>query len=136
VINRNDKSRYAIPFFLGPNHDALVEPVPTCVGPDNPPRYAPTTYGAFTARLLTLNFAHRRGEGRSTGAAAGDAACNFRSAPLPSLFGPTSDRLTNRVGSGRSQSGSYSITSSARARMDTEMVRPKVFAALRFIANS
>jgi isopenicillin N synthase-like dioxygenase len=62
VINRNDASRYAIPFFLGPNHDAEIVCVPTCVGPDNPPRYEPTTYGAFSARLLTLNFAHRRGE--------------------------------------------------------------------------
>ena len=62
VINRNDQSRYAIPFFLGPNHDSLVAPVPTCTGPDNPPRYEATTYGDFTERLLTLNFAHRRGE--------------------------------------------------------------------------
>jgi len=59
VINRNDASRYAIPFFLGPNHDSIVDCVPTCVAPDNPPRYEPTTYGAFTQRLLTLNFAHR-----------------------------------------------------------------------------
>jgi len=63
VINRNGTSRYAIPFFLGPNHDSIVEPAPTCVGPDNPPRYEPTTYGAFSQHLLTLNFAHRRAEG-------------------------------------------------------------------------
>jgi len=62
VINRAGRSRYAIPFFLGPNHDVTVAPVATCVGPDNPPRYEPTTYGDFTERLLTLNFAHRRGE--------------------------------------------------------------------------
>jgi len=62
VINRNDRSRYAIPFFLGPNHDCVVAPVPTCTDADNPPRYEPTTYGDFTERLLTLNFAHRRGE--------------------------------------------------------------------------
>jgi isopenicillin N synthase-like dioxygenase len=62
VINRNDRSRYAIPFFLGPNHDVLVEAVPTCVGPDNPPKYEPITYGQFSARLLTLNFAHREGQ--------------------------------------------------------------------------
>jgi isopenicillin N synthase-like dioxygenase len=62
VINRNAASRYAIPFFLGPNHDAEIACVPSCVGPDNPPRYEPTTYGAFSSRLLTLNFAHRRGE--------------------------------------------------------------------------
>jgi isopenicillin N synthase-like dioxygenase len=63
VINRNDRSRYAIPFFLGPNHDSLVAPVRTCTGPDNPPKYEPTTYGDFTERLLTLNFAHRRAGG-------------------------------------------------------------------------
>ena len=49
VINRNGASRYAIPFFLGPNHDSVVDCVPTCVGPDNPPHYEPTTYGAFTS---------------------------------------------------------------------------------------
>ena len=63
VINRNDRSRYACPFFLGPNHDVVVEPVPSCVGPDNPPKYEPTTYGAFTQHLLTLNFAHRQAGG-------------------------------------------------------------------------
>jgi hypothetical protein len=36
-------------FFLGRNHDAVVDCVPTCVGLDNPP--------------LTLNFAHRRSAG-------------------------------------------------------------------------
>ena len=60
VINRNGASRYAIPFFLGPNHDVIVQPVPTCTDPDNPPHYEPMTYGDFTERLLTLNFAHRR----------------------------------------------------------------------------
>jgi isopenicillin N synthase-like dioxygenase len=63
VINRNDRSRYACPFFLGPNHDVVVEPVPSCVGRDNPPKYEPTTYGAFTQHLLTLNFAHRQAGG-------------------------------------------------------------------------
>lgn len=61
VINRNDASRYAIPFFLGPNHDVVVAPVATCIGPDNPPKYEPITPGDFNERLLTLNFAHRRG---------------------------------------------------------------------------
>lgn len=67
VINRNSASRYAIPFFLGPNHDSVIEPAPTCVGPGNPPRYEPTTYGAFSQRLLTLNFAHRREGGEHAG---------------------------------------------------------------------
>jgi isopenicillin N synthase-like dioxygenase len=36
VINRNDASRYAIPFSLGPNHDSIVDCVPICVGPRQP----------------------------------------------------------------------------------------------------
>ena len=55
------------PFFLGPNHDCVVSCVPSCVGPDNPPKYEPTTYGAFTEHLLTLNFAHRQGGGEYAG---------------------------------------------------------------------
>jgi isopenicillin N synthase-like dioxygenase len=62
VINRSGASRYAIPFFLGPNHDVVVAPAPTCVGPDRPAKYEPLTYGDFTERLLALNFAHRRSE--------------------------------------------------------------------------
>ena len=50
-------------FFLGPNHDVVVEPVPRCVGPGNPPKHEPITYGAFTLHLLTLNFAHRQAGG-------------------------------------------------------------------------
>jgi hypothetical protein len=45
------------PLFPGPDC------VPTSVGPDNPPRYALTTFGAFAQRLLSLNFAHRRADG-------------------------------------------------------------------------
>jgi len=60
--NRNGASRYAIPFFISPNHDVVVKPVPTWVGPDHPPRYEPTTYGAFSQCLLLLNFAHRRAD--------------------------------------------------------------------------
>ena len=62
VFNRDDRSRYTCPYF-GPSRDALVESVPTCVGPDNPPRYEPTTYGAFSQHLLTLNFVHRKAGG-------------------------------------------------------------------------
>ena len=36
--------------------------LPTCVGPDNPPRYEPTTYDAFNQRPLMLKFTHRRAD--------------------------------------------------------------------------
>lgn len=34
-----------MPFFHEGNYDALVECLPTCTGPENPPRYGPITGG-------------------------------------------------------------------------------------------
>jgi isopenicillin N synthase-like dioxygenase len=34
-----------IGFFHQPNYDAVVECLPSCCGPDNPPRYGPVTSG-------------------------------------------------------------------------------------------
>jgi len=43
VVNpKNDnarKPRYSVPFFLHPNPDVVLDPVPECVTPDNPSRY-------------------------------------------------------------------------------------------------
>jgi isopenicillin N synthase-like dioxygenase len=33
--------RISIVFFTGPNHDAVISCLPTCQGPDNPPRFVP-----------------------------------------------------------------------------------------------
>ena len=33
------KPRYSVPFFLHPNPDVVLEPLPECVTPDNPSRY-------------------------------------------------------------------------------------------------
>jgi isopenicillin N synthase-like dioxygenase len=45
VINRNaNRHRYAIPFFFDATYNYPMACPPTCQGPDNPPRYAPTTY--------------------------------------------------------------------------------------------
>jgi isopenicillin N synthase-like dioxygenase len=45
VINRNaHRDRYAIPFFFDATYNYPMACLPTCHGPDNPPRYAPTTY--------------------------------------------------------------------------------------------
>jgi len=37
--------RLSIPFFHQPNYDALIECLPSCCGPDHPPRYEPVTSG-------------------------------------------------------------------------------------------
>jgi isopenicillin N synthase-like dioxygenase len=37
--------RLSIAFFHQPNHDALIECLPGCCGPDEPPRYEPVMSG-------------------------------------------------------------------------------------------
>jgi isopenicillin N synthase-like dioxygenase len=54
VVNppREEASTYriSIPFFHQPNLDALVECLPTCTSPSNPPKYAPVASGEWFVR--------------------------------------------------------------------------------------
>jgi len=50
------RDRYAIPFFLGPHYDTLLECLPTCAGPGNPPRWEPITYGDWQAWWYDHNY--------------------------------------------------------------------------------
>jgi len=50
------RHRYAIPFFLGPHMDTLIECLPTCQGPDNPPRFPPITYEAYLTWWYDANY--------------------------------------------------------------------------------
>ncbi|MGK7864878.1 isopenicillin N synthase family dioxygenase [Falsiroseomonas sp. E2-1-a4] len=61
VVNANDQARYAIPFFYGPDDDAVIRVVPSCTGPGNPPRYEPLLYSNHRRRLNRTNFEHRQG---------------------------------------------------------------------------
>ncbi len=70
VVNGSRQMRYAIPFFYGPNNDAVIRVVPTCVGPDNPPRYEPLLYAEHRRRLNLANFAHRQAPNRDNTAVA------------------------------------------------------------------
>lgn len=42
--------RQSIVFFHQPNYDAVIECLPSCYGPGNPPRYAPVTSGEHRLR--------------------------------------------------------------------------------------
>jgi isopenicillin N synthase-like dioxygenase len=45
--------RRSVAWFQQPNHDAVVECLPTCTGPGNPPRYRPVRSGDhLMAKLL------------------------------------------------------------------------------------
>jgi isopenicillin N synthase-like dioxygenase len=43
---RRNVDRMSIAFFFMPDHDVEVRSIDSCVGPNSPPRYAPTTAGA------------------------------------------------------------------------------------------
>ena len=48
--------RYAIPFFLGPHLDTVIECLPTCQGPDDPRRFPPITYEAYLTWWYDANY--------------------------------------------------------------------------------
>ena len=57
-----DVDRYAIPFFYGARDDAMIEALPTCVGPDDRPRHDPITYGDYQRWFLNRNYAKLTGQ--------------------------------------------------------------------------
>ncbi|MBX9700267.1 MAG: isopenicillin N synthase family oxygenase [Acetobacteraceae bacterium] len=60
VVNAGREPRYAIPFFYGPDNDAVIRVVPSCISPETPPRYEPLLYLDHRLKLNRTNFAHRQ----------------------------------------------------------------------------
>jgi isopenicillin N synthase-like dioxygenase len=48
--------RYAIPFFLGPHMDTVIECLPTCQGPGNPVKFAPISYEDYLKWWYDANY--------------------------------------------------------------------------------
>lgn len=68
VYNRQKTSRYAMPFFLGFNPEAVCSVVPTCVDEDHPALYEPISCGKVSITLENLNSSSdSRGSGTATG---------------------------------------------------------------------
>jgi isopenicillin N synthase-like dioxygenase len=53
------RDRISIPVFFNPSFDAVLKPVPTCVGPDRPPRFKPMTYHDYVIWYLAQNYPHQ-----------------------------------------------------------------------------
>ena len=49
-----------MPFFYDPSTDTMIECLPTCQGPDNPPKFPRQTYGEFYAWFIAKNYAHQQ----------------------------------------------------------------------------
>ena len=50
------QTRYAIPYFLGPHLDTMIECLPTCQGPEDPPKYEPITYSDYIIWWYDTNY--------------------------------------------------------------------------------
>ena len=51
--DRITRARYSIPYFVAPDHECLVEPLPSCVTTDRPSKYEPVRwcdYGEYLAK--------------------------------------------------------------------------------------
>jgi isopenicillin N synthase-like dioxygenase len=61
VINRSGRERYSIPVFYDPAFDTVIECLPTCQGPGNPPRHPATSCGEWITGKYDKNYAYRKG---------------------------------------------------------------------------
>lgn len=52
VLNVTGLERYSIPFFVGPNHDATIEVLPSCIDEEHPSRYEPVVAGDYVMRNI------------------------------------------------------------------------------------
>lgn len=74
VRNLSGVDRYAIPFFFDAGADYPITCLPTCQGPDDPPRYPPTTYTEYMRWFARKNYDHQRNAAGDPGAAPGTAS--------------------------------------------------------------
>lgn len=56
VVNTGECDRYSIPMFYNPGFDTVAECLPSCQGPDNPPKYAPIHFGDYVAGIFEQIF--------------------------------------------------------------------------------
>jgi isopenicillin N synthase-like dioxygenase len=60
---RNDAGtdRYSIAFFSSPNVASVIECLPSCTDPSDPPRYPPAVYRDLVLDFSNANDFHREG---------------------------------------------------------------------------
>ncbi|KAI9066009.1 Clavaminate synthase-like protein [Trametes sanguinea] len=58
AINRSGVRRYSIPLFFGTDYDVKLEPIPSCVSPERPPKYDVVTAGEYVKERLKATYGH------------------------------------------------------------------------------
>src|SRR5207247_1412196 len=61
VLNDSGTDRYSIAFFYSPNTASVIECLPSCTGPDDPPHYPPAVYRDLVLDFYNANYFHREG---------------------------------------------------------------------------
>src|SRR5216683_1666013 len=60
--NVSGQARYAIPFFCDPDHDTVIECLPSCRSADNPAKYAPIRFGDYALWFASKSYQHMANE--------------------------------------------------------------------------
>ena len=60
VVNASGRERYSIPMFYDPDFDTVVECLPNCSGPANPPKYPCTVAGEYITQKYDDAYAYRK----------------------------------------------------------------------------
>ena len=60
VIVEGDADRYSLAYFHSPNPYRMIEVLPSCAGPDNPPKYPPALYADLILEFFNANYAHQK----------------------------------------------------------------------------
>ena len=58
VRNVSGTLRYAIPFFCDPDHDTVIECLPTCQSAERPPKYPPIKFGDYALWFAAQRYNH------------------------------------------------------------------------------
>ena len=58
VRNVSGGVRYAVPFFCDPDHDTVIECLPTCQSAERPPKYPPAKFGDYALWFAAQRYEH------------------------------------------------------------------------------
>ncbi|HSI02613.1 MAG TPA: 2-oxoglutarate and iron-dependent oxygenase domain-containing protein [Reyranella sp.] len=60
VVNASGRERYSIPIFYDPDFETVVECLPNCSSPDNPPKHPRTVAGEYITAQYDKAYAYRQ----------------------------------------------------------------------------